>query len=158
MADNKNTATAVDKAAEKAPAKSDLITDEGRTVIEDVVVTKIAGIATREVTGVYDLGGGAARFVGAMRERIPGGSVNVQQGISVEVGEYEAAVDVAVVAEYGVAIHELAEAIRRNVIQSVERMTGLKVTEVNVTVHDVHLDDDDDEDDEQAEAPAPRVQ
>lgn len=154
----KNTSTAVDKVAEKAPAKSDLITDEGRTVIEDVVVTKIAGIATREVTGVYDLGGGAARFVGAMRERIPGGSVNVQQGISVEVGEYEAAVDVAVVAEYGVAIHELAEAIRRNVIQSVERMTGLKVTEVNVTVHDVHLDDDDDEDDEQAEAPAPRVQ
>ena len=158
MADNKNTSTAVDKVAEKTPAKSDLITDEGRTVIEDVVVTKIAGIATREVTGVYDLGGGAARFVGAMRERIPGGSVNVQQGISVEVGEYEAAVDVAVVAEYGVAIHELAEAIRRNVIQSVERMTGLKVTEVNVTVHDVHLEDDDDEDDEQAEAPAPRVQ
>ncbi|WP_448851604.1 Asp23/Gls24 family envelope stress response protein [Corynebacterium sp. 335C] len=160
MAENKkNTATAVDKVEDKAPVKSDLITDQGRTVIEDVVVTKIAGIATREVTGVHDLGGGAARFVGAMRERIPGGSVNVQQGISVEVGEYEAAVDVAVVAEYGVAIHELAEAIRRNIIQSVERMTGLSVTEVNVTVHDVHLEGDDNEDeDDEAEAPAPRVQ
>lgn len=140
MAENKNQSTAVEKKDQAAVAKSDLVTETGTTVIEDVVVSKIAGIATREVTGVYDLGGGAARFIGSMRDRIPGASVNVQQGISVEVGEYEAAIDVAIVAEYGVAIHELAEAIRENVVQSVERMTGLKVTEVNVTVHDVHLE------------------
>lgn len=159
----KNTSSAVekkdqaqDKTKEVARQDSDLITEHGQTVIEDVVVSKIAGIATREVTGVYDLGGGAARFVGAMRERIPGAEVNVQQGVSVEVGEYQAAVDVAVVAEYGVAIHELAEAIRRNVIMSVERMTGLEVTEVNVTVHDVHLEDEED-DEPEADVPA-RVQ
>ena len=120
----------------------------GRTIMEDVVVTKIARIAAREVAGVHALGGGGARFVGAVRERIPGAGVDVQQGVAVEVGQYQAAVDVAIVAEFGVAIHELADAIRENVIVSVERMTGLEVTEVNVTVHDVHLPQDDDGDED----------
>lgn len=139
---------------------AELITEQGNTAIADSVVSKIAGLAARDVTGVYDLGGGATRMVGALRERIPGSRVNVQQGVSVEVGERQAAVDISIVAEYGVAIHELAEAIRRNIVISVERMTGLEVTEVNVTVHDVHLPDEEFEDDseEQEERPAPRVQ
>ena len=114
----------------------------GRTVIENIVVGKIAGLATREVSGVYALGGGAARVMGSLRDTF-GGSGNVQQGVSVEVGERQAAVDLSIVAEYGVAIHELAEAIRRNIIRSIERMTGLEVTEVNITVTDVHLPQDD---------------
>ncbi|AKK07858.1 Asp23/Gls24 family envelope stress response protein [Corynebacterium testudinoris] len=135
-------------------------TSRGVTRIDDVVVSKIAGLAAREVSGVYALGGGAARMVGAIRESFAGSASTVQQGVSVEVGERQAAVDVAIVAEYGVAIHELAEAIRRNIINAVERMTGLEVTEVNVTVHDVHLDLGEDEE-PHSPAPtelAPRVQ
>ena len=127
-----------------------LQTTQGTTSIADQVVSKIAGIATREVPGVHGLGGGAARTIGSLRERIPGAKTNVSQGISVEVGEKQAAVDVTVVAEYGVAIADLAAGIRRNVIGSVERMTGLDVTEVNVEVVDVFvpgLDDDDTDDD-----------
>lgn len=115
----------------------------GKTSIADVVVAKIAGIATREIDGVYDLGGGAARAVGKLRETLPGTAADVTQGVSVEVGEKQAAVDVGLVAYYGVAIHQLAESIRANVIEAIEKMTGLEVTEVNVTVHDVHLDTDD---------------
>lgn len=138
---------------------SELHTDHGRTIVADVVVSKIAGMAAREVSGVHALGGGTARMVGALRDRIPGSRVNVQQGVSVEVGARQAAADISIVAEYGVAIHELAEAIRRNIILSVERMTGLEVTEVNVTVHDVYLGEGLDEDeDDQVPAPAPRVQ
>lgn len=122
----------------------------GRNVIEDVVVAKIAGMAAREVSGVYALGGTGARMAGALRDSIPGARTNVQQGVSVAVGETEAAVDVAIVAEYGVAIHELADVIRTNVIAAIERMTGLTVTEVNVTVHDVHLDLPADPEDEPA--------
>jgi uncharacterized alkaline shock family protein YloU len=127
-----------------------LQTTQGTTSIADQVVSKIAGIATREVSGVHALGGGAARTIGSLRERIPGAKTNVSQGIAVEVGEKQAAVDVTVVAEYGVAIADLAAGIRRNVIGSVEQMTGLDVTEVNVEVVDVFipgLDDDDDQDD-----------
>jgi len=65
----------------------------------------------------------------------------------VEVGERQAAVDLDVMVEYGVAIADLAEGIRRNVITAIEAMTGLEVTEVNITVDDIHLPDDEDSDD-----------
>jgi uncharacterized alkaline shock family protein YloU len=120
-----------------------LVTSHGSTTIADVVVSKIAGLAAREVNGVYDLGGGATRAVGALRERIPGASTNYAQGVSVEVGEKQAAVDLDIVAEFGVSIADLAAGIRRNVIAAIERMTGLEVVEVNITVHDVHVADDD---------------
>ena len=108
--------------------------------------------SAKEVNGVYSLGGGASRVVGALRERIPGASVNHSQGVSVEVGEKQAAVDIDIVADYGVSITDLANGLRRNVIAAIERMTGLEVTEVNVTVHDVHLEDDDDGSEEAAPA------
>ncbi|GMA23223.1 hypothetical protein GCM10025864_09820 [Luteimicrobium album] len=148
-------------ADDKTPATSGtnqqdgpLATDHGVTTIADGVVSKIAGIAARDVTGVYALGGGAARAFGSIRERIPGGSTNYSQGVSVEVGQKEAAVDVDLVADYGVAIADVAQAVRKNVAASIERMTALKVIEVNINVTDVHLPEDDDEsaDDE------PRVQ
>lgn len=139
-------------------------TSTGRTVIEDIVVGKIAGLAAREVSGVYALGGGAARMMGSLRGTFVG-SENVQQGVNVEVGEKQAAVDLSIVAEYGVAIHELADAIRTNIIRSIEQMTGLEVTEVNVTVTDIHLHQEEEVErqaqvvqTEQPEIPTTRVQ
>lgn len=138
-----------------ATRTSELVGTDGRTTIADIVVSKIAGIATREVQGVHDVGGGAVRAIGALRERIPGAGVNQSQGVSVEVGERQAAVDIDLVADYGVSIADLAAGVRRNVITAIERMTGLEVTEVNITVHDVYLASDDDED---ASASTTRVQ
>lgn len=134
---------------------SALDSPQGRTTIADTVVSKIAGIAARDVVGVHALGGSGTRAVAALRERIPGGRTNVSQGVAVEVGERQAAVDVDIVAEYGVAIADLAAGIRQNVISAVERMTGLEVTEVNIVVHDVYLDTGDED---EAPAEAPRVQ
>lgn len=133
-----------------AMSDSALVTEQGRTSIADTVVAKIAGIAAREVAGVHALGGGTARAVGALRNRIPGGSTNHSQGVTVEVGERQAAVDLQLVAEYGVSIADLAAGIRRNVIGSIEEMTGLEVTEVNIDVQDVFVpseDNDDEQDD-----------
>ncbi|TDW66155.1 Asp23/Gls24 family envelope stress response protein [Kribbella pratensis] len=133
-----------------------LSSEQGRTMIADTVVSKIAGIATREVTGVHNLGGGTARAVGMLRERIPGSRTNMSQGVGVEVGETQAAIDLAIVVEYGVSIADLAQGIRRNVIDAVERMTGLEVTEVNVAVNDIHLEEEDDDDTGEAEVVAER--
>ncbi len=72
------------------------------------MVSKIAGIATRDVDGVHAVGVGIARAVGALWERIPGARTNHAQGVSVEVGEKQAAVDLDIVADYGVAIADLA--------------------------------------------------
>ncbi|KAA1374885.1 Asp23/Gls24 family envelope stress response protein [Aeromicrobium fastidiosum] len=138
IADSGSASAELVKAAPTGP----LVSDQGRTSIADAVVSKIAGIATREVSGVHDLGGNTARAVGAIRDRIPGSRTNLSQGVNVEVGERQAAVDVDLIAEYGVSIAELATGVRRNVIGSVERMTGLEVTEVNITVLDVHLEGD----------------
>lgn len=133
-----------------------LVSKQGKTTISDAVVAKIAGVAAREVSGVYTLGGGTARAVGALRERIPGGRTNQRQGVAVEVGERQAAADIEIVAEYGVSIADLATGIRRNVITSIEKMTGLEVTEVNVAVNDVHLEDEDE--DEESSPEESRVQ
>lgn len=117
----------------------------GRTSIADGVVAKIAGMAAREIPGIYNLGGGMARAIGAMRDRVPGGGGGVTRGIKVEVGAKQAAVDLDVVVEYGVSIVEVAGDVRTNVINAVERMTGLEVVEVNIAVDDVHLPDEEEE-------------
>ncbi|NHD17451.1 MULTISPECIES: Asp23/Gls24 family envelope stress response protein [Actinopolyspora] len=129
------------------PARLADDTSEGKTSIASSVVQKIAGIAAREISGVYSMGGGVSRAFGALRERIPGGngSSNIS-GVQVEVGERQAAIDLDIVVEYGAAIVDLARSVRRNVIHSVERMCGLEVTEVNISVNDVHLPSDDEED------------
>ena len=130
-----------------------LVTDQGRTSIADSVVLKIAGVAAREVAGVHAMGKGAARAFGALKDKLPVGSTSpsASQGVSVEVGERQAAIDIDLVVEYGVSIPDVSQAVRDNVIQRVERMTGLQVTEVNISVDDVYLGDD-------SEPEPPRVQ
>lgn|SRR6476661_5872864 len=147
-------ASTTDVSTSGAGAPSKLQTSQGNTTIADSVVQKIAGVAAREVSGVHALGGGAARTLGALRERIPGSSQSVGQGVSVEVGDRQAAIDLDLVTEYGVSIVELSRAVRRNVIEAVEGMTGLQVTEVNVMVNDIHLPADE----SQQEEPQRRVE
>ena len=122
------------------PTRDRLNTGEGQITVAETVVQKIAGKACREIAGVHAMGTSGTRAFGAVRERIPGSTgPNVAQGVGVEVGETEAAVDLEIVVDYGVAIAELGRSIQRNVKQSVERMTGLRVVEVNIAVDDVYL-------------------
>ncbi|WP_329593753.1 Asp23/Gls24 family envelope stress response protein [Streptomyces sp. NBC_01005] len=123
----------------------------GRTTIADVVVEKIAGMAARDVLGVHALGSGFARSMGSMRERMPGAGSgkSVTRGVSVEVGELQAAIDLEIVVDYGVSITDVASDVRENVISAVERMAGLEVVEVNIAVSDVKLPDEEDEGEQQ---------
>jgi uncharacterized alkaline shock family protein YloU len=114
--------------------RSPLQTERGSTSISDSVVSKIAGIAAQEVDGIR-MGSGASQAVGGILGSITGGSQT--QGVSVEVGQEEAALDLTLTAEYGKSIPQLAEAVRRNVINRVESLVGLRVAEVNITVSNV---------------------
>jgi uncharacterized alkaline shock family protein YloU len=117
--------------------ESPLKTERGSTTIQDGVVSKVAGIAAQEVNGLR-MGGGASQAVGSIMSAVPGVSSGSQsQGVSVEVGEVEAAVDLSMSVEYGRVIHQIAEAVRNNVIRRVENLVGLRVTEVNISVTDI---------------------
>ncbi len=142
------TTPATPAVATSAPANAQA--SFGKTVINDGVVAKVAGIAARETRGVYALGGGAARALGAIRDAI--NATDQSQGISVEVGETQVAVDVTIVADYPAALQDVADAVRSGIIRAVETIVGLEVTEVNVTVNDVHLPSDDKNDDDTSEA------
>jgi uncharacterized alkaline shock family protein YloU len=127
--------------ARSGPA-TPLQTSQGNTTIENTVVTKVAGIAAREIPGVHSLGGGVSRALSSVTQRVGVGDQN-SQGVQVEVGEREAAVDLTLVLDYGESIPQVSQAIRENVIKRIEGITGLTVTEVNVTVNDLFFPGDD---------------
>ena len=122
---------------ERSQQGSPLQTERGSTSISDSVVSKIAGIASQEVDGIR-MGSGGSQAVSGILGSITGGSSGSQtQGVSVEVGQEEAAIDLTLTAEYGKSIPQLAEAVRRNVANRVESLVGLRVTEVNITVSNI---------------------
>ncbi len=129
-----------------------LHTKQGDTTIAETVVEKLAGVAVREVSGVYAMGSATRRALSNITERIPGSRTDVSGGVRVEKGERQTAIDVSIVVDYGASIVEVGNEIRSNVIGSVERTTGLQVLEVNVNVSDVHLPQDDDEGSSQSDS------
>jgi uncharacterized alkaline shock family protein YloU len=132
-------------------SSSPLQTERGSTSISDSVVSKIAAIAAQEVDGIR-MGGGASQAVSGFIGSITGGGSSPQtQGVSVEVGQEEAAVDLTLTAEYGKSIPQLAEAVRRNVINRVENLVGLRVTEVNITTSNVFFPQQEAEEQQQRE-------
>jgi uncharacterized alkaline shock family protein YloU len=128
----------------KNPLQSEL----GNTTIQNSVVSKVAGIAAQEVEGVR-MGGGASQAVGGVLDTFTGGSQT--SGVSVEVGQEEAAIDLTMTVEYGKPIPQLAEAVRNNVVSRVESLVGLRVTETNITVQDVFFPGEGDQGQQQAE-------
>ena len=127
-----------------------LQTDRGNTTIADSVVSKISGIAAQEVDGIR-MGSGASQTASNLLGSITGGggSGSSTQGVSVEVGQEEAAIDLTLTAEYGKSIPQLAEAVRRNVSNRVESLVGLRVTEVNVTVQNIFFPQQEEEQERQ---------
>lgn len=120
-------------------AGSPLQSGRGTTTIVDSVVQKVAGVAAQEVEGVR-MGGGSSQTVSNLLGSITGGSVgggSSSQGVSAEVGQEEAALDLTCTVAYGSSIPRLADAVRNNVVGRVESLVGLHVTEVNITVSNV---------------------
>ena len=109
----------------------------GRTVISETAVAKVAGIAARAVAGVYSLGTGSSRALGAIRDAV--GSSDHAAGVHAEVGETQVAVDITLVAVYGAPLHALANQVRASVYAAVEKLVGLQVIEVNVEINDVYI-------------------
>ena len=131
------------QAVDRLRNNAELAAERGTTTIADDVVQKVAGIATREVAGVYDLGGDVARVFAAVKERIGLGEADdANKGVKVRLDGRSAAIDITVVIEYGYVIHSVTEKVRANVIAAVENYHGLEVTGVDIVVDDVHVVED----------------
>jgi uncharacterized alkaline shock family protein YloU len=122
--------------------RSPLQSERGTTTIQDPVVSNIAAMAIRELDGLDPSHGGSrlpgdtSPTVGEFVGNLTGGGGRTR-GISVDVGEEQAALDLTVNVMYGRPIHKVTDALRQNVIRRVESLTGLEVREVNITVNDV---------------------
>jgi uncharacterized alkaline shock family protein YloU len=127
-------------------------TDMGNIRIANEVIEIIAGLAATEVKGVAGMSGGV---VGGIAELL--GRKNLSKGVKVEVGQKQCAVDLAIVAEYGVRIPEVCAEIQENVKRAIESMTGLEVVEVNINVLGVTFKNQAVEDTKEEERPQGRV-
>lgn len=123
----------------------EIVSTDGLRISNDAVAT-YAGIAISEVRGVYNMSGGLAGFTEAIS-----GKKNFSKGIKVDVDDKTAKIDVSIIVEYGARIPDVAFEIQTMVKKSVESMTGLKVSEVNVHVNGVHMASKDDKDENSEE-------
>jgi uncharacterized alkaline shock family protein YloU len=114
---------------------SPLVSERGRTIISDTVVSTIAGMAAQEVDGVH-MGGSASRAASGILGNITG-SESQTRGVSVEVGTTEVAIDLTMGIEYGMDILRTVDEVRRRISDRIQLMTGLRVTELNATISDV---------------------
>lgn len=126
----------------------------GVTRIADSVVARIAGMAAREVAGVYDMSHSniGRAIAGTVQQRIAGGD-NRSTGVTVQVGQKETIIELNVIVLYEASIPEVAANIRRNVSDRVTGMTGLRVKEINIMVTDMRFPSE-----EQAAEPEPKLQ
>lgn len=125
---------------QQGQTRSPLLSGRGVTRISDTVVTQIAGMAAGEVPGVH-MGGSATRAAGGIVDRVTGSS-GQKRGISVEIGRTEVAMDLTMGIDYGRNIRDTAGEVRRRIVDRIESMTGLSVTELNVVIGDIVFPED----------------
>jgi uncharacterized alkaline shock family protein YloU len=109
----------------------------GVVKISEDVVGVIAGIAASEIEGIQGL---HPTLTGGITQVVTG-KRNVTKGVKVTVGEHDAIIDMVVSIEYGFRIPEVVQKAQINVKETVETITGLKVSAVNVYVNNIYVKD-----------------
>lgn len=106
---------------------------KGELTYEDKVLQKIVGLCLEDIKGLLNVDGG---FFANVADKLVNTN-DVTSCVDVEVGKKQVAVDLNIVAEYGINIPALYDQIKQKIVKNVDEMTGLDVIEVNVTVVDV---------------------
>ena len=130
MSNEKNVNTTnVDK--QEPTKKVDAV--KGELTYEDKVIQKIIGLSLEKVDGLLAVDGG---FFSNLADKIVN-TDNVANGVNVEVGKEQVAVDLNVVVEYQKNVPDLYKHIKKVVVEQVSKITNLEVVEVNVNVVDI---------------------
>lgn len=105
----------------------------GDLTYDDKVIEKIIGIALENVDGLLEVSGG---FFSSLKDKLVN-TDNVTDGVHVEVGKEQVAVDIDIVAEYRKHVPTIFQSIKSVIEREVKQMTDLDVIEVNVKVVDI---------------------
>jgi len=105
----------------------------GSVKIDNEVLSSIASVAAKKVPGVHKIATSLIGGIAQIFKKTP------DAGIKVVVGEGEVSFELGVVVEYGVNIPEVTYQIQKAIKEEVEKMSGLKVTRVDVIVHGVKM-------------------
>ena len=107
----------------------------GEVKIADEVVAIIAALAATEVDGVASMAGNITNeLVGKL------GMKNLSKGVKVDVLEGVVCVDLALNIKYGYGIPETSKTVQEKVKAAIENMTGLEVSDVNVAIAGVDME------------------
>ncbi|MGI6316119.1 MAG: Asp23/Gls24 family envelope stress response protein [Christensenellales bacterium] len=109
------------------------VTENGNVTYASEVIAIIAGLATAEIDGIAAMSGGPN-----LSEIL--GRKNFAKGVKITVVENKVSVALAVIVNYGIKIHEVCTSAQDAVRRAVENMTGLSVTDVNVSVVGIQFD------------------
>mgnify|MGYP000466871421 FL=1 len=108
----------------------------GEVKIASDVVAAIAALAATEIDGVYSMAGNITNeLIGKL------GMKNLSKGVKILMEGGIVRVDMMVVVNYGYSIPEVSEQVQERVSQQIENMTGLSVSEVNVRIAGVKLEE-----------------
>ncbi len=101
----------------------------GSVQIADDVIASIAALATIDVEGVSGMAGNITSDVAAML-----GGKNLSKGVKLAVNDDELEFTLALNIEFGYSIPEVCERVQDKVRTTVETMTGLTVSAVNIHI------------------------
>ena len=106
--------------------------DIGEVRVADEVVAIIAGLAATEVEGVESMAG---NITNELVSKL--GMKNLSKGVKVEI---VVTVNLALNIKYGCEIPKVSAAVQDRVKTAIETMTGLEVSEVNIKIAGVNID------------------
>ncbi len=109
----------------------------GTVTFANEVLETIAGIAVADIPGIANMSGSLMKD--GWNDLI--GKKRPAKGVKVTKTEGTLIIDVQIVVEYGVKVHELCKTIQESVYNAIETMTGLKTDAVNVYVQGVRIKD-----------------
>lgn len=114
---------------------SEVPTEEeaGIVRISDEVIGVIASLAASEIEGVAGMSAG---LVEDISNKITG-KKNASKGVKVTMDNGSAVIDLHMSVEYGIKIPDMALKVQKNVKNTVETMTGLNVSLVNIHVQNI---------------------
>ena len=107
----------------------------GKVLITEDVVAVIAGLAATEVKGVSAMGGNITNEIMAKV-----GRKNLSRGVKIEINGNRVKIGLVIMMDFGYNIPGTCSKVQDKVKSAVENMTGLTVTDIDIRIAGVDME------------------